>query len=82
MVTHGFVGRVCMALGICLVLLAFGAYQAQANCSNDVCETGGCVGGDPNNCANLGCTSATFYRCRGCQCSVNPITEDHCNCTY
>lgn len=81
MMNRGFVGRVFVALGICLALLAFGAYQAHATCSNTACPKGGCAEGYWDECETLICSSDEWYTCPGwCQCLLDPITLDSCVC--
>jgi hypothetical protein len=86
MMNRGFVGRVCVAIGICLVLLSYGAYQAHAgSCGNEVCETGTCAGIDTNSaqCSTGTCTGygiSCWNFPFGCQCQKN-IFLKNCECT-
>lgn len=80
MMGQSSVGRVFLAVGICLLLMSFGAYQAHAfPCDTEDCETGGCAGQQPSNCPP-GICAAPGAACRGCKCVVHPISKDHCNC--
>jgi len=81
MMPRCFVGRVCVAMGICLVLLALGAYQAHAACNNTLCDKSTCVGGDPTECPDLICDAEAYMACWWCQCQKNPIHPPVCNCT-
>jgi hypothetical protein len=81
MMTWRSVGKVCLALGVCLLFLAIGTYQAHASCAGNVdCDQGGCVGSTPP-CDGLGC-SGSGSACYQCVCTPNPIYPPKCNCTY
>lgn len=82
MTTRRFVGRVCLAMGMCLLLLALGTFQAHAYCDgNEACPDGGCVGSVPPGCEGRTCTGGGTL-CWLCVCSENPIYPPKCNCTY
>ncbi len=84
MVNRCLAGRVCLAVGICLLLVAFSTYQAQASCAgNEDCSDGGCVGSTPPDCAGRVCTDDQAWvpsYCWQCQCQPNPIFPPKCNC--
>jgi hypothetical protein len=84
MMTRSIIGRVCLAVGICLLFLAVGTYQAQASCAgNTDCGDGGCVGSTPPNCAGRTCTDNEAWvgsYCWQCQCQPNTTYPLKCNC--
>lgn len=78
MMTRGSVGRLFVAMGICLVLLSFGAYTYGGDCWMEECESGGtCAGGPAPACTGT-CVGPAFH-CY-CDCKVGGTFQDHCNC--
>ncbi len=81
MMTRRSVGRVCLAIGVCLLFLAIGTYEAHADCVGSLwCNTGGCVGSTPP-CTGRACTGSGS-NCWQCVCTANPIYPPKCNCTW
>lgn len=76
-----FVGRLCLAIGICLLFFAIGTYRADAYCDGDMsCAGGGCVGSTAPGCAERSCTGG-ITPCWACQCQADPF-DGVCHCTY
>jgi hypothetical protein len=80
--TRRFVGWACLAMGMCLLFLAFGMFQAQAFCTGDEdCGQGGCVGSTaPCNVEGRLCTGSGFSNCGGCNC-VKKTMNNFCTCS-
>lgn len=77
-----FVSKVSVALGICLIVLALGAFvdQARGSCSDSACEINSCEGQTVDNCSLGGCTTAYYFSCWDCTCRRHLGDGDHCNC--
>jgi hypothetical protein len=76
-------GKMCVALGMCLVLISIGAYQVHASCSNIVCDTGTCAGLDTTvvDCNTGICSGSGWFTCwGGCNCQLEPFGQDNCVC--
>ncbi len=82
MIAQSSVGRRFVAMGICLILLSFGAY-AFGNCHVEDCEAGGtCAGQPPTNCVGTCDDNETATGCIMCECHVDTGAGTHCNCIW
>jgi hypothetical protein len=78
MMSRTLVGRVILAMGICLVLLSFAAYHACAGCNNELCEDT-CAAQMVGDCDEGNCETGPIA-CWYCKCQANPF-NGRCICT-
>lgn len=84
MISRRFASRMFVAMGVCFLLLSFGAHRAHGIfCNNSYCDKPDplrCASQPAGACGNGVCDSEATARCLFCTCEPNGVSG-LCNCT-